>query len=225
MTAPMASGHASPIWPLPDVTRRRWTFGAPRTSKDGTRRRHAGVDLYAPRGSIVLAPESGHIIASQRFLGPMAVALLMQTDSGPVILFGEVEPQSWREFGRSIGSRVERGDAVARVGIAPKGGQMLHYEMYTQGTRQNAQWIAGRDPPPNLLDPTQYLRSAMALDTGQSDPDIQDDDDPAEDHDEDEDEDVVGDDPDVTKTGDWSGMTGFLLLLGALALLNETERG
>lgn len=220
MTAPMATGHGSPVWPLPDVTRRRWTFGAPRSNG---RRQHAGVDLYAPRGSVVLAPESGRIIGSQRFLGPNAVALLMQTDSGPVILFGEIEPQSWTEFGLSTGSMVERGAPVARIGIAPKGGQMLHYEMYTRGTRQNARWTAGQAPPSNLLNPTQYLQSAMALDASQSDPDIVDDDDPAEDHD--EDQDVGGDeDPDVAQTGDWSGISGFLLLLGALALMNAEEK-
>ena len=67
-------GGASPVWPLPDVTRRRWTFGASRASG---RRKHAGLDLYAPRGSVVLSPEQGEIVAFQGFNGPLAVAMLI----------------------------------------------------------------------------------------------------------------------------------------------------
>jgi hypothetical protein len=177
-----AIGSRSPIWPLPAVTRRRWTFGASRASGE---RRHAGVDLYAPPGSVVHAPESGTLIASQRFLGPEAVALLMQTDTGPVILFGEVFPQSWERFGLAIGSRVEAGDPVAEVGITPGGSSMLHFEMYREGTRRNARWMTGDPPPPSLLDPTDYLKIAMALDQG--DDDVPDDD-PDDEHDDEHDD-------------------------------------
>lgn len=171
-SAPMATGVSSPVWPLPDVTRRRWTFGASRAN--GTRR-HAGVDLYAPRGSVVLAPESGEVVATQGFNGPNAVALVMQTDSGPAILFGEVEPGSWTRLGLEVGSRVEAGQPVATVGINPGGSQMLHLEMYRDGTRRNYRWMAGNPAPEQLLDPTQYLQAAKALDVQQQDPVIPDD--------------------------------------------------
>ena len=95
MPVEMARGHMSPVWPLPDVTRKRYTFGAPRANGQ---RKHAGLDFYAPRGSPVVAPESGVIVATQRFNGPNAHAILLQTDTGPVILFGEVEPGSWRNY-------------------------------------------------------------------------------------------------------------------------------
>ncbi len=187
--APQAQGVPSPIWPLPDVTRRRWTFGAGRAKG---KRRHAGVDLYAPAGSVVLAPESGTIVATQRFNGPRAHAVLLQTDTGPVILLGEVFPGSWNDFGLSIGSRVDAGDPVARVGINPGGSQMLHYEMYTDGTRRNARWYTGNPPPDNLLDPTNYLQRAKALDVAQDDPSIPDE----VDADDDDDDDLeINDDP------------------------------
>lgn len=189
---PMAKADGfSPVWPLPAVTRRRWTFGANRSGKQGPRH-HAGVDLYAPKGSEVLAPEAGKLIASQRFLGPQAVALLMQGDSGNVILLGEVLPNSWGHLGLSIGDRVAAGQPVARVGVTPGGSSMLHYEMYTEGTRRNSRWFRGDPPPGNLLNPTSYLQMAKALDASQQDPAIEDDDDQSEHEHEDEDDDPGG---------------------------------
>lgn len=235
---PMAQGVRSPVWPLPDVTRRRWTFGA---SRAGGKRHHAGVDLYAPRGSVVLAPEAGTIVSFQPFNGPNAVAMLLQTDSGPVILLGEIEPGSWQEFGLSRGSRVQGGDQVARVGINPGGSQMLHYEMYTDGTTRNARWYAGNPPPDNLLDPTGYLQRAKALDVGQQDPDVLDDDGQAEDpdvdehdHDDPDPEDPIGPvipdvkpdiHPQIPPEGvPWQGLGQLALIFGALYFLSELER-
>lgn len=173
-----ARGHDSPAWPLPAVTRKRWTFGAPRKGRGGRARKHAGLDMYAPRGSVVLAPEGGVVVATQKFNGPNAHAILIQTDTGPVILLGEVEPGSWRKHRVELGSRVERGQPVADVGINPGGSQMLHVEMYRAGTRSNFRWYADQAPPRALLDPTQYFRTAAALDAEQ---DVDEDDDQVDD--------------------------------------------
>ena len=236
---PMAQGARSPVWPLPAVTRRRWTFGA---SRANGKRHHAGVDLYAPRGSVVLSPESGTIIAFQPFNGPHAVAMLIQTDTGPVILLGEIEPSSWTEFGLGRGSRVEAGQEVARLGINPGGSQMLHYEMYREGTTRNARWYTGKPPPSNLLNPTEYLQRARALDVGQQNDDVADDDgqveDPGvEDHDHDHDHDDPGDTtpqlpdikpdihpqiPQVDST--WHGLGRLALVFGVLYFLSEWDR-
>ncbi len=198
-SVPMATGARSPVFPLPAVTRRSWNFGHSRAS--GVRR-HAGVDLYAPADSTVHAPEGGTLIAHQPFLGPQAVALLMQTDSGAVILFGEVRPKSWEFYDLKIGSRVEAGDPVGVVGVTPGGSSMLHFEMYAPGTRRNSRWLTAGSPPANLLNPTEYLRTAIALDTSQTDPDISDTDpttDPDIDHDDEADQvdDEGGDDDDT----------------------------
>ena len=221
---PMAEGVSSPVWPLPGVTKRRWTFGA---SRAGGRRHHAGVDLYAPRGSVVLAPEAGTIVAAQPFNGPNAVALLIQTDTGPVILLGEIEPDSWREFDLDIGSRVSAGQEVARVGINPGGSQMLHYEMYRDGTTRNDRWYYGRPPPDNLLDPTGYLQRAKALDVGQQDPGVEDDA-GVDDHDHDDPElpDIKPDiHPQIPPDGvPWQGFGRVALVLGALYFLSEMDR-
>lgn len=165
----LATGTAAPFWPMPSIAKRVATFGgkafgAPR--KRGIRH-HAGVDILAPHGTEVVAPESGTIVATQRFTkhksGATATsALLLQTDTGPVILLGEVIPGSWDQHAAGIGSRVEGGQVVAQVGTNPGGSTMLHYEMYTEGTSRNRQWLKGSTPPPELLDPTQYLETAAA---------------------------------------------------------------
>lgn len=189
---PEAVGVASPFWPLPDVTRKRFTFGWARAKG---KRHHAGLDFYAPRGSIVVAPEAGTIIGWQRFVGPNSVALLEQTDTGIVILFGEVEPQSWAKHGVHIGSRVRAGQTVAEVGINNDLSQMLHIETYVRGTRRNQRWYKGQAPPSALLDPTRYMRTAEAMDGTQGDTDGDDVDDNGG-NDDDINDDQGGDDDD-----------------------------
>ncbi len=140
-------------WPV----RRSREFAALR---GGGTRHHAGVDLTAKYGDVVVATEDGRLVAKQSFNGPKAVALLLETDSGRVILYGEIAPNSWRSFGLSIGSRVVAGQPVGWVGINPGGSQMLHFELYRKGTRSNKRWMVGDAPPSALIDPTQYLDAA-----------------------------------------------------------------
>lgn len=158
----MAQGSPTPLWPLvhdrlpTESVRDARQFGARR----GDKKYHAGIDLAADRGTLVVAPETATVIGSQGFNGPNAHALLLETDSGMVILLGEVEPGSWDEFGLRRGSRVGVGYPVARVGINPEGGTMLHLETYRPGTRQNHKWFVDKPPPPELLDPTDYIARA-----------------------------------------------------------------
>lgn len=152
------------MWPLLDLRPqvKADSFMRPRTGDDGRMRFHAGMDLPAPRGTIVVAPESGTIVRTQTFNGAHAHALLLETTSGLVINLGEVEPGSWSEFGVGPGSAVFQGQAVARVGVNPGGSEMLHVETYVPGTRRTARWYQDEGPPPSLLDPTDYiLRAAL----------------------------------------------------------------
>lgn len=166
----MARGDPAPIWPLPDVWRGVPTSGGRRfgASRKGGERYHAGVDILAPRGALVVAPESGTLVRAYKFNGPRAFALLLQTDSGIVLNLAEVEPNSWREFGRTVGtsgSWVGKGESVGRVGINPGGSTMLHVEAYRAGTRANQRWFPGEDPPERLRDPTNYLLEAVGSDS------------------------------------------------------------
>ncbi|MCB0486662.1 MAG: M23 family metallopeptidase [Flavobacteriaceae bacterium] len=133
------------------------SFGAKRA--DGARK-HAGIDLYCNAGDIVRACEDGQVVGIQGFLG-QTKAILIQNHSGIVCLYGEVKNNSWNEFGVLKNHFVEKGQAIARVGITPGGSSMLHFETYKKGTLQNTPWYSNKNPPSNLLNPTKYLLQAQ----------------------------------------------------------------
>lgn len=184
---PFAGGGESPLWPLiqsehprrfevPFVDERgrshgnvSRSFGVPRPWPSGNRR-HAGIDLYANGEDVIVAPESGEVVGRQTLYkgtGGMMVAL----DSGVNVFLGETLMGGADEFGIEVGSRVERGQPLTRVGWHdedPKtpgiqgGAHMLHLEMYEPGIRQNKQWPKSSSAPAGLLDPTEYLLRARA---------------------------------------------------------------
>ncbi len=155
-------GAGVPVWPIahgPDprvATGGGKAIGAPRPNN----RRHAGVDIIARAGLTVVATEDGRVVATNAWAGPNAKSLLLETDSGLVVNYGAVAPGSWHDFGVGVGTKVRAGHPIARIGRYPGGDTMLHFELYTAGTRKNARWKDGRNPPDNLLDPTEYLQRA-----------------------------------------------------------------
>ncbi len=160
------TGAPGPIWPLvspkttavPTVGGK--SIGAKRPASGSQTRYHAGVDLIAKMGTPVVATEPGTVVAVQGWAGDTAKALLLETDSGVVVNYGALYPNSWKEYGIGVGSRVKAGQPLGYVGMYPHGGQMLHFELYTSGTRKNEQWRLNRPPPENLIDPTSYLQRA-----------------------------------------------------------------
>lgn len=160
---PAAVGDPSPTWPLVHASRRITDdvgacrpFNACKSGR-GTRH-HAGEDLPAPRLTMVRAPESGVVVVVDPSWYEGTGLLLLQTDTGIVLNLGEIEPGSEREFGIVEGSRVVKGQGVARVGWH----DMLHFEAYVDGTRATSQWRLGTAPPATLLDPVPYLRLAAS---------------------------------------------------------------
>ncbi len=153
---------STPVWPIahgpyPKIaTGGGKAIGASRPNN----RRHAGIDIIAKAGLTVVATEDGTVVATNVWAGPNAKSLLLETDSGLVVNYGAVAPGSWHDFGIGVGTKVKAGHPIARIGRYPGGDTMLHFELYTSGTRKNAQWKDGRDPPGNLLDPTEYLQRA-----------------------------------------------------------------
>ncbi len=176
---PFANGPHRPVWPIQSSKNKRWLevaykdvngknhgnvggrgFKAARGSRN-----HAGIDLYANEGDVVVSPESGVIVADQNFLQsiPGEDAMLIQGDSGTTILLGEIVAESMTtEFGLKEGSRVDRGQPVAIVAKTSKGSHMLHFETYVAGTKRNRSWKKGQKPPESLRDPTAYLLRARA---------------------------------------------------------------
>lgn len=173
---PFASG-GRPIWPIhPSSDHRshhtvsykdvsgRWHGRSARSfaaSRDNGRRHHAGIDLFANPGDIVVAPDNGVVVGRQSFYAGTG-AMLVEIDGGPVVLLGEVKMGGAAEFGVDVGSRVEKGQPLTRVGLMDGGSHMLHFETYLPGTRRNFPWYRAAGRPDALLDPSAYLLTARA---------------------------------------------------------------
>lgn len=156
-----AIGDPSPAWPLLSSSRRVTDdLGNCRPvslCKQGKgERKHAGEDLLAPQGTVIVAPESGTVVDVRPSWYEGSGLVLLQTDSGIVLNLGEVEPHSYDEFGISDGTRVVKGQKLARVGRH----NQLHFEAYVNGTRTTHRWPANEPPPSALLDPIPYLLAA-----------------------------------------------------------------
>lgn len=177
VSVPPAVG-SSPTWPIPGFRSfSKSSFGGDRPyGSKHPERYHAGVDIHAPRGTVVVAMEAGKIVNFQGWRSPTAKqrakmspeeqarrttkALLLELDSGPVIVYGALIPDSWQEFGVSKGTRVARGQPLARVGTYPAGDEMLHIEARTRGTRAAKPWYIAEGVPSSLLNVTPLLEAA-----------------------------------------------------------------
>lgn len=172
---PFAAGIRKPAWPVQTRDSRIGQvayrdihgnthgnydrrFGA---SRDG--RYHVGIDLYANNGDPVIAIADGVVTNAQTFhLGSWALFV----DHGPVVvMYGEVEEYSWRDFGVYVGSTVKKGQPIARVACMRGSGSscsshMLHFETYRDGSGQNKTWHVGSPAPAAILDPTLLLLQA-----------------------------------------------------------------
>lgn len=166
---PFAEGGACPLWPLSSrkskiVSYRTVNGGAignwaRRFGADRDSRYHAGIDLYANIGDPVLAMESGTVVAMKTFFHG-AWALYLCTDSGITLNYGEIERNSWRDFGISPGSRVVAGAPLARIALMSGGSYMLHFETYAGCVTRNYPWYKSKGAPASLLNPTKYLLRA-----------------------------------------------------------------
>lgn len=187
-SAPFAEGGPRPLFPLQSTddqkllvsyqdVRNFWHgkwgrhFGTSRSGDDGLKRLHSGIDLFGDEGDIVRSMEDGEILAALPFHhGTFAVYVL--NDSGIIVNYGEVDPQSLDEFdiqrGTDTGQRVTAGQPIARVGKMREE-SMLHLETYSEAAtlddiRQGKlRWPRNESAPPNLLDPSRYLVRAQRV--------------------------------------------------------------
>jgi murein DD-endopeptidase MepM/ murein hydrolase activator NlpD len=128
-------------------------FGAKRTDHW-----HHGIDLYTNVHDPVVAMESGTITGLHKTFHLGTGAVVLVTDSGMTIVYGEIGPNTWKEFGIAKGMHVAKGQRLARVepNTGGKGTFMLHLETYAGAFSTN-------DPPVSaILNPTAYLLEARA---------------------------------------------------------------
>lgn len=185
--APQSTSPSSSTWPVLTKHKRRlvvsyWgptgvrgdsgrTFGAERHEDDGTERRHAGVDLFAEEGDIVVAPEDGHVLAILPFHSGSWALYLRSMLGDRIINLGEIAARSWREFGIKKGQIVIQGQQLGRIAQMNKGSTMLHVEVANvpelatdEDLEANIRargwaWLA-EHPPTILRDPSGYLLTA-----------------------------------------------------------------
>jgi murein DD-endopeptidase MepM/ murein hydrolase activator NlpD len=128
-------------------------FGARRSNG---MRKHAGCDLYFPKGTWIHAVADGEVIAQPYdfYCGTQA----MEIRHGSLIVrYGEIKPRSFVG-----GTTVKRGQRICQVGHLVGinvESDMLHIEIYS-GTASGPLTVKGKAPymrRGDLLDPTPYL--------------------------------------------------------------------
>lgn len=126
-------------------------------------RKHAGIDLYAPTGTIVRAMADGKVLAVYPFY---CETYAIEVDHGSFIArYGEVDKHKANIF-VARGSAVKRGDKLGKVGklVGIKvPSDMLHLEMY-ETTAAGALTVKGNPPfqrRKDLIDPTLSIDKAV----------------------------------------------------------------
>jgi len=169
---PFAAGDPRTRWPLVTNHSKKWTIsyrtvrgdiignGARRFMAKRGEKYHVGIDLYCSHGDPVIAMEDGQIVNIYHFFHG-AYCLIVQCDSGLVINYGEVANKSWKEFGLEKGSRIKKGQGIARIGTMSGGSSMLHFETYMPPTKNNKRFKGGDTGP--ILNPTYYLLRTRAI--------------------------------------------------------------
>ncbi|MEM1054077.1 MAG: peptidoglycan DD-metalloendopeptidase family protein [Bacteroidota bacterium] len=174
LTFPFAS-HPEDRFPFRGIDAGPRRFGARRS---GGQRAHAGIDLYQPDFTPVLAIAGGTVIGTPSYFYNQTYAVVI--DHGPFIAwYGEIAPEDdW--FVRD-GDQVTAGQQVGRVGILKHSNghrmnlpsMMLHFEMYdktqpathglTQRTRSRSALSEHGVPfyrRKDLIDPTGFIHRA-----------------------------------------------------------------
>jgi peptidoglycan LD-endopeptidase LytH len=138
-------------------------------NRDGGRRSHEGVDIFAPRGTPALAPVAGYARVGTNNLGGNTVFLRDQ-EHGLNLYYAHLD--NWNV---TQGQRVQPGDTVGFIGNtgnARTTGPHLHFGIYESGTgaidplpfiRIGLGEPKQTLPPPALLGDTLRLSSASNL--------------------------------------------------------------
>jgi murein DD-endopeptidase MepM/ murein hydrolase activator NlpD len=106
-------------------------FG-PRTSRSGRSRLHAGIDLYAPTGTPIIASDNGQVIKTE-YHGGYGYCILIYHGGGIATFYAHLSG-----FAVSSGQNVQRGQVIGYVGTTGyTTGPHLHFEVRVNGSPQN----------------------------------------------------------------------------------------
>lgn len=165
MLPPAPPPASTPLaWPLERPLERmkyRDTLGDQRPARGKPVRHHAGLDLAAAGGEVVRAVAPGRVLSVFDWQGSNADAIIIG-NRDVAILYGAVAPESWQDYGLSVGDDVKAGQPIAVIGQYPDGSTMLHISAHAPGTRDPERWWWGKMPPPDLRDIRAVLDQAAA---------------------------------------------------------------
>jgi murein DD-endopeptidase MepM/ murein hydrolase activator NlpD len=104
---------------------------------------HAGVDIAAPIGTPIYAPEGGTVVQAGPASG-FGLAVAVQHADGTITLYGHVN-----QFFVSVGQAVSTGQQIAEIGNRGQStGPHLHFEVHTGGLYVNRvdpmPWLTAR---------------------------------------------------------------------------------
>jgi len=173
-------------WPVPQSN----TKNIPEPGQPGSfwedrgDRHHAGVDMYAPAFSDVVAIEDGIVLEVSEFTSPKKIhywnvtySILIKTDNGIIHRYAELHDTQIK-----TGDQIKAGDLIGHVGVVlnlekidknsppyiqklkSKGvPSMLHFEMLKEIPESTDKYLGGNffrnEIPESLMDPTNYLNS------------------------------------------------------------------
>ena len=104
---------------------------------------HFGVDIAAPIGTPIYAPEGGRVLQAGAASG-FGLAVYLQHADGTITVYGHVD-----SFSVAVGQQVGAGEPIAEVGNKGQStGPHLHFEVHTGGLYQNRvdpmPWLSSR---------------------------------------------------------------------------------
>jgi len=166
VVAPMQKIIPGLLLPLEKKPEKSYKTDARRfgSNRDNGKRRHAGIDLYAPVGTPVRAMADGIVIQTYLFYGGTHV---IEVDHATFIArYGEVDKES---ISVKEKEKVKRGQIIGKVGqLIGLNISMLHLEMY--GTTENpiisGKGLTQKGEAPferrsDLIDPTDSIDKAI----------------------------------------------------------------
>ncbi len=144
-------GDARTFWPVRPYRGTISGFGASRPSLDGVSRQHAGVDVGANIGDLVIAMGDGVVlwpVSGFRIGADLQAVAIAHIDADYIYAEIYVDPKYMVP-----GTKVSAGAVVGKVGRNSEGRGMLHLEAWEKGfcPKGFTPWLAGVRPP-GLLD-------------------------------------------------------------------------
>lgn len=118
------------LWPCPDYTRISSPFGYRVHPITGKYKLHSGVDMAAPRGTDILAANSGTVTAAYNYEnGAYGKYIIISHGGGRVTLYAHCDDVYVKK-----GDEVEQGEVIAAVGTTGSStGYHLHFEVRIDG--------------------------------------------------------------------------------------------